>query len=51
MPPTARLLLIILAVALFLVGLLTVLTNDAPDGQMLWGLTFGGLASFAAGHL
>ncbi len=42
---------IIIAVVVFLVGLIYVVTADAPDGQLLWGFTFGGLAAFAAGHI
>lgn len=46
-----KIFLLILAIVLFLVGLIYALTNDAPDATALWGFLFGGLASFAASFL
>lgn len=49
-------LLKVLAVVLFLVGLVLVLVNDPLEAKLAWGLLFGGLATafvagFAAGVL
>ncbi len=44
-------LFIILAVVLFLVGLVLNLVSDPVDAELMTGLLFAGLASFAAGHL
>jgi nitrate/nitrite transporter NarK len=42
---------IVLAVVLFLVGLVLLFADDTPDAKTQQVLMFGGLASFAAGFL
>lgn len=41
----------ILAIVLFLVGAVLIVADDTPDPEVIQLLLFGGLASFAAGHL